>query len=204
VFGRHARDLARRLSAFNVIATDIDPYWNWGYQHLWPRRTPANFSFVRDDVFEPRLDAVPVAVVFFGGCGAVSDGAIDYAIASAAPYLMCRTCCHDNIAGNTQVTPRRGYINLFFRFKNRILAWMRTTKRFEGFYFSGRYGPEQYPRSAAARRLTTSDELMAVSRNSADSDICRAIIDLDRVLHLCEAGYEVWYKGELFVAERAV
>jgi len=85
VFGRQARDLARRLRAFNVIATDIDPTWDWCYRHLWPRRTPANFSFVQDDIFEPRLDAVPAAVVFFGACGSVSDGAIDYAIARPHP-----------------------------------------------------------------------------------------------------------------------
>jgi len=203
VFGRHARDLARRLSTFRVIATDIDPHWNWWYRHIRPRSTPDNYSFVQDDIFEPRLNAAPTAVVFFGACGAVSDGAIDYAIESVAPYLMCRTCCHDNIAGNTAVTPRRSRVNSFFRFKNRVLAWMRKRERFDGYYFSSRYGRDQYPRSAAAKRLTTADELIAVSRESPDSDICRAIIDLDRVLHLCEAGYEVWYKGELFVAERA-
>ena len=201
-FGRHARSLARRLSAFNVIATDVDRSWDWWYRHVRPRNRPDNFSFVQDDIFEPRIEVAPTAVVFFGACGAVSDGAIDYAIASGSSHLMCRTCCHENIAGNTAVTPRRTYVNWFFRFKNRILAWMRKRDRFSGFYFSDRYGPEQYPRSEAGRALTTSDELIAVSRDSPDSDVCRAIIDLDRVMHLCESGYDVWYKGELFVAAR--
>jgi hypothetical protein len=35
-----------------------------------------------------------------------------------------------------------------------------------------------------------------------DSDICRAIIDLDRCLHLEEQGFRVEYQGELFVAAR--
>ncbi len=202
VFGRHARELARRLSALNVIATDIDWRWDWWYRHLRPGRTPDNFAFVQDDVFEPRLEALPLAVVFFGACGAVTDGAIDYAIESASPYLMCRTCCHDNIAGNTEVTPRRTYVNWFFRFKNRTYLWMRNKERFNGFYFSDRYGPDRYPRSEAAKGLTNSEELIAVSRDSPNSDVCRTIIDLDRFLHLAEAGYDVWYKGELLIAER--
>jgi hypothetical protein len=41
-----------------------------------------------------------------------------------------------------------------------------------------------------------------VARESADSDICRVIIDLDRYLHLAEQGFRVEYQGELLVAER--
>ena len=44
---------------------------------------------------------------------------------------------------------------------------------------------------------------MAVAGNSPDSDICRAIIDLDRYLYLVERGFQVEYQGELLVAERA-
>jgi hypothetical protein len=43
---------------------------------------------------------------------------------------------------------------------------------------------------------------MAAARESADSDICRAIIDLDRYLHLAEQGFRVEYQGEMLVAER--
>jgi hypothetical protein len=43
---------------------------------------------------------------------------------------------------------------------------------------------------------------MEASRNSVDSDVCRTIIDLDRYLKLAEAQYDIWYKGELFVARR--
>jgi hypothetical protein len=45
---------------------------------------------------------------------------------------------------------------------------------------------------------------MAVARDSAGSDICRAIIDLDRYLHLTEQGFQVEYLGDLLVAEREV
>ena len=41
-----------------------------------------------------------------------------------------------------------------------------------------------------------------MARCSAESDICRTIIDLDRCLHLVENGYTAWYRGELIVAER--
>ena len=45
---------------------------------------------------------------------------------------------------------------------------------------------------------------MAVAKESADSDICRAIIDLDRCLHLAEHGFRVECQGDLLVAEREV
>ncbi|MBI5865301.1 MAG: hypothetical protein HZB38_12485 [Planctomycetes bacterium] len=202
VFGRHARDLARRLREHRLIAIDIDPGWNRLYSILRPGRTPGNYRFVQGDIFDLRLDVQPVAVVFFGACGALSDAAMDLAIRSEAPRLMGRTCCHENIAGNTLVTRRRGAVNRFFRFKNRVLRWMRARPRFGGFYFSSQYAEDRYPRSDAAKRLTTSQELIAAGRDSTDSDVCRAIIDLDRFLYLCEAGFDVWYQGELFVAER--
>jgi hypothetical protein len=44
---------------------------------------------------------------------------------------------------------------------------------------------------------------MAVARSSPESDICRAIIDLDRYLYLAERGFRVEYQGELIVAERS-
>lgn len=200
VFGRHARDLARRLRDFNVIATDIFPGSNWLYEQVTLRRSPGNYEFQQDDIFEPKVQAAPAAVVFFGACGSLSDAAMDYAIKSSCPYLMCRTCCHDNIGGNTRIVKRLTLLNLFFRFKNLSYSWAK--KKLKGHYFSATYSADQYPRSRAARGLSHSDEFLELSRNSVDSDICRAIIDLDRYLHLAESRYDVWYKGELFVARR--
>jgi hypothetical protein len=202
--GIHACHLATRLPHVIVIATDIDPNWHRMYKLLKLGRIPWNFTFVKDNIFEPQLDIQPTAVVFFGACGALSDGAMDYAIASGARYVMCRTCCHDNIGGNVTINARPSYMNLFFRFKNWMYNRMRKTPKYTGFYFSPRYTPSAYPRSAAGRQLSTADEFMAVARDSAESDICRAIIDLDRYLHLAEHGFRVEYQGELLVAEREV
>ncbi len=202
VFGQHSRDLASRLERVKVIATDIDPTWNRLHACFQLGGSPENFEFVQDNIFEPQLAVQPTAVVFFGACGSVSDGAMDYAIESRSPYLMCRTCCHDNIGGNTEMSKRPGFMNRFFRLKNKTLAWMRKKEKYAGFYFSGKYSKDQYPRSRAARSVTDSDTFREVSRHSPDSDVCRAIIDLDRYLRLVEQGYRVWYRGELFVAER--
>ena len=202
VFGWHAADLSSRLPRVRVIATDIEPNWSRLYALVRGRRFPRNYSFMKDDIFDPRLDLRPTAVVFFGACGAVSDGAMDFAVATRAPYLMCRTCCHDNIGGNLEVVRRPGSVNRFFRFKNRALGRMKTKARYAGYYFSERYARAAYPRSDAGRGVSTSDEFQAVARHSADSDICRTIIDLDRYLLLVERGYRVFYQGELFVAER--
>ncbi|MGD1019434.1 MAG: hypothetical protein ABSA12_08955 [Verrucomicrobiia bacterium] len=204
VFGRHACDLASRLPRVRVIGTDIDPRWNRMYRLVRGRRIPDNCSFVTDDIFAPHVDVQPTAVVFFGACGAVSDAAMDYAIDSRATYLMCRTCCHDNIGGNVAITQRRGSVNRVFRFKNWAYGRMKRKTRYAGYYFSDKYTRSAYPRSEAARGVSTADEFQAVARNSPDSDICRAIIDLDRYLHLVEKGFRVLYQGEVFVAERKV
>lgn len=200
VIGRHARDLARRLPSLKVVATDIDPWPNrvYGFQP-WVR-TPDNFEFRRDSVYDPKLDVRPKAVVFFGACGSVSDGAMDYAVASGSPYLICRTCCHENIGRNTQISRRFTALNLSFRFKNFWFARIRD--RWEGFYFSRKYSRQDYPRSQAARGLSDPDEFVEIARNSVDSDICRAIIDLDRYLLLTENGYDVRHRGELFFAQK--
>jgi hypothetical protein len=202
VFGRHACHLAARLPHAKVIATDIDARYFRIYRGLRLGKIPGGFTFVQDNIFAPQLNAQPTAVVFFGACGAVSDGALDYAIGSGARLVMCRTCCHENIGGNVTITARSSAVNRFFRFKNRVYDRVRKTPKYAGFYFSPRYAPGAYPTSAAGRRLSTSDEIMAVARNSADSDICRAIIDLDRSLHLAEQGFRVEYQGDMLVAER--
>lgn len=199
VFGRHARHLASRLKSFRVVGTDINPALDRLFRYLMFGRNPENYEFRKDDIFRPELEVKPAAVVFFGACGSVSDAAIDYAINSRASYLMCRTCCHDNIGGNTTIERRFTALNWFFRLKNRYYSKIREKRT--GAYFSDRYSREQYPRSEAARELSSSDEFMKISQHSVDSDICRAIIDLDRCLRLAERGYRVWHRGELFVAE---
>jgi hypothetical protein len=202
VFGRHAWHLATRLPSARVIGTDIDSRWHWMYRSLKVGKHPRNFTFLKDNIFTPQLDAKPTAVVFFGACGAVSDGALDYAITSGARYVICRTCCHENIGGNVTVTARPSLVNRMFRFKNRVYNLMKQKPKYRGFYFSPRYTANAYPRSAAGRSLCSPDEFLAVARDSVDSDICRAIIDLDRYLHLAEHGFRVEYQGELFMAER--
>ena len=202
VFGRHACHLAARLPRAKVIATDIDPRYFQTYRAMRLGSLPGNFSFVKDNIFEPQLKVQPKAVVFFGACGAVSDGALDYAIASGAKYVMCRTCCHENIGGNVTVAARPNAVNRLFRFKNRVYDRVRKTPKYAGFYFSPKYAPGAYPRSAAGGRLSSTEEILAVARNSTDNDICRAIIDLDRYLHLAEQGFRVEYQGDMLVAER--
>lgn len=56
--------------------------------------------------------------------------------------------------------------------------------------------------SEAANGACDTDEIFSVSENTADSDVFRAIIDLDRFLYLIESGYDVLHKAEMFVAKR--
>jgi hypothetical protein len=44
--------------------------------------------------------------------------------------------------------------------------------------------------------------MIALARNTPDSDICRSVIDLDRCLFLQENGYDVMYREELCFARR--
>lgn len=200
VFGRHARDLAESLPDYQVWGTDIFSGCNRFYQVVCRRRTPANYHFMKDSIFTPQLTAEPTAVVFFGACGSLSDAALDYAIHGRARYVMCRTCCHDNIAGNTRIVKKPNALNRAFRFKNLHYRWAQHL--LSGHYFSPGYGPDHYPTSDYARRHSTSEEFLTLSRNSVDSDLCRTLIDLDRFLHLAEAGYSVYYRGELLAAFR--
>lgn len=202
VFGRHACHLASRLPRSSVIGTDIDPTYDWIYRFARALQLPKNYTFVRDDIFSSKLDVAPTAVVFFGACGAVTDGAIDYAIDSQAKYLMFRTCCHDNIGGNITIVKHPNMVNLFFRFKNWTYGRIGRDARYAGFYFSQRYSRDAYPRSESAKNLSTSNEFLTIAAHSTESDICRAIIDLDRYLYLVQKGFRVLYQGELFVAER--
>ena len=93
-------------------------------------------------------------------------------------------------------------MNWFFKSHTWILSRVLQKEKYAGFYFSDKYSKERYPRSEAAKSMSNSDEFLEVSRNSADTDICRAIIDLDRYLYLVEKGYNAWYRAEMFVAQR--
>ncbi|MHC4216915.1 MAG: hypothetical protein ACYSU7_00510 [Planctomycetota bacterium] len=203
VLGRHARALARELPDYEVVGTDIDPRWErvWRPLMRWKYRGQKNYRFVRESIFEPDLQRRPAAVTFFGACGSVTDGCMDYCLAVNAPFLICRSCCHDNIGGNTQVVIRRTPISWFFAFKN--YGFRRLKKKRPGFYFADRYGKAAYPRSNAAREIMDADTMISIARNTPDSDICRSLIDLDRCLYLKENGYDVMYREELFFAHRA-
>ena len=201
-FGIHACKLASRFARATVIATDINTVWYRLYRFVQWYRVPDNCSFAKDNVFSPRLEVQPTAVVFFGACGSVTDAAMDYAIHSRAKYLMFRTCCHDNIGGNTVINKHPSLVNLFFRLKNREYRRIQSKAKYAGYYFSESYPVNAYPRSKEGASVSASEEFQAIARHSADSDICRAIIDLDRCLYLVEKGYKVVYQGELFVAER--
>jgi hypothetical protein len=199
VLGRHARDIALSLESFKVIGTDIDPRWNWFYDKILRCRTPENYEFRQDDIFDPMVKVSSTAVIFFGACGSLSDAAIDYAISLNCPYLIGRTCCHDIIGSNTETVKRFTAMYLVSRLRHFILS--RIVKKRKGYYVSEKYSIHHYPRSKAARGLSDSEEFLKVVRNSADSDICRAIIDLDRFLYLAEHGYNVCYRAEMLIAE---
>lgn len=203
VWGRHARDLARRLAGFTVIGTDINPRYDRFYSRLPRSRTPSNYEFKKDDIFNPKVQGAPAAVVSFGACASLSDATMDYAIESHCPLLVCRTCCHVFIGGNTDIVKRPDFLNRLSRFQIFIFAKRLAKLKARGHYFSAKYSAEHYPRSETAKRLTNSKELIEVARNAVSSDICRSIIDLDRYLHLVEAGYDVWYRAEMFVAQTA-
>ena len=203
VAGIHARRLAHRMPTYEVVGTDIDPRWDHLYRYVifWKYRHLNNYRFVQESVFEPDLERRPAAVVFFGACGSVTDASMDYAVAVDSPLLICRSCCHDNIGGNTEIVRRWGRpVNDFFAWKNWWFA--KYKKKRKGFYFSDRYARDAYPRSQAARRLMDSDMVLAAARNAPESDICRSLIDLDRCLYLQEKGYDVMYREELFFAHR--
>ncbi|MHC4741628.1 MAG: class I SAM-dependent methyltransferase [Planctomycetota bacterium] len=203
VWGRHARDLARRLPGHRVIGSDINPKFERFYKRLPWSKTPENYRFAKDDIFNPKVQEKPSAVVFFGACASLSDAAMDYAIESHCPLLICRACCHAMIGGNTEIVKQPDLLNRLVRLQFFIFAKKLAKLKAKGHYFSPRYSAEHYPRSETARTLTNSDELIDVARNAISSDICKTIIDLDRYLHLAEAGYDAWYKAEMFVAQRA-
>jgi hypothetical protein len=197
VEGRQARFLARDLPQFEIIGTDIDSRWDAFYRFI-SLRSQKNYSFVQESIFEPDLGRRPAAVVFFGACGSVSDGAIDYGVEVQSPFLIFRTCCHDNICGNVEIVKRWTMINRYFAMKN----WMysKYKRKNDGFYFTDKYNLDAYPRSKAARDLSDSNTFLQLARNAVDSDICISIINLDRAIYLQEQGYDVMYRDEVFFA----
>ena len=203
VLGRHARFLAQALPAYDVVGTDIHGGWDRLYHLLrsWLPGAPANYEFVREDIFKANLQRRPAVVTFFGACGCLTDASMDYALAVGAPLLACRSCCQENIGCNTEIVRRPTLINWFFARKNH--EFERVRKWNMGFYFSERYGRGAYPRSQAARAVLDSETLIAVAQNAPDSDVCRSIVDLDRCLYLREQGYDVLYREELFFAHRS-
>ncbi len=199
VEGRQARHLARDLPHFEIIGSDIDTRWNTLYRIVC-LRSQKNFRFVQESIFEPDLGRKPAAIIFFGACGSVTDAAIDYGIEIESPFLIFRTCCHENICGNVEIVKKWSMLNRYMAMKN----WQFTKykKKNEGFYFTDEYNQDAYPRSKAARDLADSETFLQVARNAVDSDICISIIDLDRAIYLQEQGYDVMYREEVFFAHR--
>ncbi|MFC1639898.1 hypothetical protein ACFL3B_03945 [Gemmatimonadota bacterium] len=204
VFGRHAMSLARELEDYEVVGTDIDVAPHRLYRLVSSLKYPrlSNYRFERENIFDPDLNRRPAAVTFFGACGVVTDGCIDYAIGIESPLLLCRSCCHECIGGNTDIVKRPSWMYWGFYGKNLSMKWIERRFAGTGYYFSDRHRAEAYPRSRAAREIMDSDTMIDVARNSVESDICRSIIDLDRCLFLQENGYDVLYREELFFAHK--
>ena len=202
IFGRHARWLARALPDYEVIGSDIQTKWDRLYRlvSFWKYPGLKNYRFVHENIYEPDTSRRPVAVVFWGACGSLTDAAMDYAIAVNAPFLIFRACCHDNIGHNIRTAKRLSLLSLLFAAKSIVMSGHKRRKT--GFYFSDRYGRSDYPRSSMAKELLDSSDMITAARNSVESDICRSLIDLDRCLYLKENGYDVLYREELFFAHR--
>ncbi len=204
VFGRRAMSLARELPDYEVVGTDIDASSHRLYNLVKSLKYPRlkNYRFERENIFDPDLNRRPAAVTFYGACGVVTDGCLDYAIGVKSPLLLCRSCCHECIGGNTDIVRRPSWMYWGFYGKNLSMKWIERRFAGTGYYFSDRHKAEAYPRSSAAREILDSDTMIDVARNSVESDICRFIIDLDRCLFLHENGYDVLYREELFFAHR--
>lgn len=204
VFGRHGRELARRLERATVIAADVSPTWERLfrlYEWLQSRPPAPNYRFVRDNVYDSELDVHPVIVCFFGACGTLADGVIDLGVRLGARYIVGRACCHCNVAMNLSIDSLRHSLgNFTHRVKNRIYHYCH--KRF-GYYFDPRFDAEAYPRSGFARRQLGPGDMIACARHAVDCRVCRVLIDVDRLLRLEESGYRILaYRQSMFVAER--
>jgi hypothetical protein len=200
VYGGNAKLLARALPQFEVLATDIDPRPDAVLSFF--SKTPKNYRFLPENIYQPNLNRRPYIVVFFGACGSLTDACMQYSIDVNSPFMICRSCCHDNTGGNTELVKRWTLTNWFASLKN--IKFLYYSKKTPGSYFCDRYDKTAYPKSKAAKALMSTETFMNIVRNCADSDICRFIIDLDRCLHLQEHGYHVMYREELFFAHKYV
>jgi hypothetical protein len=200
VYGGNARLLARALPQSEVLATDIEPRGDAVFSVF--SKTLNNYRFLPENVYQPNLDRRPYIVVFFGACGSLTDASMQYAIDVNSPFLICRSCCHDNTGGNTDLVRRWTLINLVASLKN--IKFLYYSKKTPGYYFCDRYDKSAYPKSKVAKELMSPETFMHIVSNCADSDICRSIIDLDRCLYLREHGYDVMYREELFFAHKYV
>ena len=200
VYGGNARLLARALPQFEVVATDIDPRPNAVFSFF--RENMKNYRFLPENIYQPNLNRRPYIIVFFGACGSLTDASMQYAIDVNSPFLICRSCCHDNTGGNMELVKRWTLTNWIAFLKN--IKFLYYSKKKPGSYFCDRYDKTVYPRSKVAKTLMSAEIFMDIVRNCADSDICRFIIDLDRCLHLQEHGYHVLYREELFFAHKYV
>ena len=200
VVGRHAKILARALPRFEVLATDIESTPPAIYNLF--SKTPKNYQFLVENIFKPNLNRRPSIVVFFGACGSLTDASMQYTIDVNSPFLICRSCCHDNTGRNMEFVKRWAPINWFASLKNIKFSYlMRKTP---GAFFNDCYDKTAYPRSKVAKAKMSTETFMNIVRNCVDSDICRFIIDLDRCLYLQEHGYHVMYREELFFAHKYV
>lgn len=203
VFGRHARILGENLPESQIIGTDIRSYFNFIYEKI-PNtlriKTPKNYKFIQDDIFNPKLSINPDVIVFFGACGSLTDAAMDYGIKTKSKYLIFRTCCHDNICGNIKINKKSSNINRLYRIKN--LMYSIHKHHNTGSYFSEKYQLKDYPRSKIGKKLISKKEYLTLIQDSMNNPLFNTIIDLDRCLYLNEKGYNTLYRDRLFFLER--
>jgi hypothetical protein len=205
VFGRHGRELARRLGRATVIAADVSSTWERLFrlsERLRGRPRVPNYRFVRDNVYDSVLDVRPLLVCFFGGCGTLADGVIDLGVRLRARYIVGRACCHCNVAMNLAIeSVRHSLWGIAHRIKNRIYRYCHERW---GYYFDPRFGAAAYPRSDFARRRFGPGDILACARHAVACRACRVLIDVDRMLQLEETGYRVLaYRDGMFIAEQA-
>lgn len=204
VFARHGQHIARRLPAATVVASDIVSTWQrlfQVYSTLRLRRPPSNFRFDVQSVYDIEPARAPLAVVFFGGCGSMTDAAFRLAVGSHARYIVGRACCHENIGMNTTVTTLKFTPwSIGHRVKNRIY---RVCADRLGHYGHPTATIDTYPLSRTFRALIDSAGMRRCAQHAVDCRLCQTVIDLDRASFLEESGYTLLaYNENMFVAVR--
>jgi len=204
VFTRPAQHIARRLPAARVVASDIVPTWHRLFQlysALRLQSPPPNFRFQVESVYGIEPADMPLAVVFFGACGSMTDAAFRLAIGSNSRYIVGRACCHENIAMNTTMsTTKLTAWSIGHRVKNRIY---RICADRLGHYGHPSASLETYPLSRTFRSLIDSAGMRRCAQHAVDCRLCQTVIDLDRGCFLEESGYTLLaYNENMFVAAR--